>query len=242
MPTPFTHLAYGQRLIADAALPAALRDLIRAHYPAFLLGSIAPDGHHLCRLGREQTHFYAYERPMDEHPYRVMLQRYPALSQVDGAARAFTLGYIAHLALDEIWAVQMLRPHFVERAWGDRHLRFLMLHAVLIAMDERDRVVLSPETVSALGAADPRGWSPFMSDAALADWRRIIHRQIAPGGTSETYAVIAPRVGLTVGEIAALMADQARLERDLWANIPRALLAEVEAAMYAAAREQMMRY
>lgn len=242
MPTPFTHLAYGQRLIDDEALPASLRTFIRAHYPAFLLGSIAADGHHLCGLRREETHFYTYERPMDDHPYRVMLDRYPTLGQVKGAARAFTLGYIAHLALDEIWAVRMLRPHFVERNWGDRHLRFLMLHAALITMDERDRVVLSPETVSALGGADPHGWSPFMSDAALAEWRTIIHRQIVPGGSSETYAVIAPRVGLTVGQIAALMADQARLERDLWANIPRALLDEVEAAMYAAARDQMLGY
>ncbi|MCS7072674.1 MAG: zinc dependent phospholipase C family protein [Anaerolinea sp.] len=242
MPTPFTHLACAQRLITDEALPAALRAFIDAHYPAFLLGSVAADGHHLCGLRREETHFYAYERPMEDHPYRVMLARYPVLGQAEGAARAFTLGYIAHLALDEIWAVRMLRPHFVERNWGDRHIRFLMLHAILIVMDERDQALLSPETVAALGQADPRGWSPFMDDAALAEWRTIIHRQIAPGGTSETYAVIAPRVGLTVGQIAALMADQARLERDLWANIPRTLLAEVEAEMYAAARDHLLAY
>lgn len=242
MPTPFTHLACAQRLASDDALPGGLRALIRDHYPAFLLGSIAADGHHLCGRRREETHFYAYDRPMDDHPYRVMLGRYPELTGAHGARRAFTLGYISHLALDEVWAVRMLRPHFVDRAWGDRHLRFLMLHAILITMDERDAAALDAVTVTALGQADPEDWSPFMSDAPLAEWRTLIYRQIAPGGSSETYAVIAPRVGMSIEDVAALMTDRDRLERDLWANVPRPLLAEIEASMYAAARDQMMAY
>ena len=42
MPTPFMHMALAQRLIADPALPGATRDLLRASWGTFLLGSIAP--------------------------------------------------------------------------------------------------------------------------------------------------------------------------------------------------------
>lgn len=242
MPTPFTHLAYAQRLAVDAALPADLRSVIAIDAGAYWLGSVAADGHTLAGLKREATHFYAYDQPMADHPYRVMLAAHRAIAGQTGAARAFTLGYVSHLAIDEVWALHMLKPHFVDREWLDRRGRFLMLHALLVYMDERDLAALPPSITPALAAAQPGGWSPFMPDPALTTWRDIIARQIAPGGVSETYAIIAPRVGQTPDEFAALMADADRLERELWAHIPRAVLAEVEAAAYVTARSQMLAY
>lgn len=242
MPTPFTHLAYNQHLLTDDALPADLRALLTAHLPAYLLGGVAADGHTLAGLKREDTHFYAYDRPMTDHPYRVMTAQHPVIPGLRGAGLAFTLGYVAHLALDEVWALDMMKAHFVDRQWADRPMRFLMLHALLIHMDERDLAALTGEIAPALGAAQPAGWSPFMPDPALCAWRDVIHRQIVPGGVSETYAIIAPRVSRTEAEIAGLMADEAGLERDLWAHIPRSLLASVEARMMLTARDQMIAY
>jgi len=242
MPTPFTHLAYARRLAVDPALPADLRTAVRADAGAYWLGSVAADGHMLAGLKREATHFYTYDRPITDHPYRVMLTDHPVIAGLADAARAFTVGYVSHLAIDEVWALDMLKPHFVEREWLDRRGRFLMLHALLVFMDERDLAALPPAIVPALTAAQPSGWSPFMPDPALTEWRDIIARQIAPGGVSETYAIIAPRVGQTPDEFAALMADTERLERDLWANISRAALAAVEAVAYITARAQMLAY
>jgi hypothetical protein len=242
MPTPFTHLEAAQRLLQDEQIPHEVRDALQAECPAFLLGNIAADARTESGIKREDTHFYSYDKGITEHPWRVMMQTYPSLETAHSPAqRAFLAGYVAHLSMDEWWSLHMLGPHFGSREWAPRPQRFLMLHIILIYMDERDYDKLQPWQQATLEAAEPNNWTPFMSDTILCDWRDFIGRQVKPG-RSETLEVLGSRVNLKPADLRAILDDPERMHRDLWQHIPLSLLAEVEADMYRHAREQLMVY
>jgi hypothetical protein len=243
MPTPFTHLASAQRLLDDPALPASNRALLDAETPAFLLGSIAADGHSGAGLRREDTHFYTYDRPITAPLSDVMLARYPALAEpCSDARRAFIAGYVGHLALDEVWTEGAMRPYFIEPVWGSSSERFVMLNALLITMDERDQAYLRPSLMEQLQEAGPDGWLPFMPDSALIAWRDLIARQLAPGAPSGTLPIISARTGLTVADLRALVDSEAALNARLWAHVPQVAMVSVERQMQGAAIARVVDY
>jgi hypothetical protein len=245
MPTPFTHLETAQRFLTDRQLSPDKRDLLNAERSAFLLGSIAADARVGAGASRESTHFYAYDRPIEERAWRVMLQRYPGLQTPHSPAqRAFLAGYVGHLSIDEYWTLNMVRPYFVKREWNttSRDFRFLMLHIILSYMDERDLPRLEAWQHALLCAAEPYDWLPFMSDAILAGWRDFIGQQISPGGESRTLSLFGARIGKTAEELRAILDSPEQMEHGLWANVPPGDLARVEAEMYEFGREQMAVY
>jgi len=243
MPTPFTHLESAQRLLEDDHIPPQTRAALADELPAFLLGNIAADARTESGLKREDTHFYSYDKGITEHPWRVMMHVHPSLETAhDSAQRAFLAGYVAHLSMDEWWSLHMLGPHFAAREWAPRQTRFLMLHILLIYMDERDLNRLLPWQYETLSAAQPENWTPFMSDKILSDWRDFIARQIKEAGASETLAVLGSRINMQPPELRAILDSPAQMESDLWQHISPALLADVEADMYRHAREQMLAY
>ncbi len=242
MPTPFTHLAVAQRLLADDQLPAEVLRLIDAQRPAFLLGNIAADARISGNINREATHFFSYERPIDAHPWRVMLEQHAVLQAAHSdAQRAFLAGYVAHLSMDELWSIEMVRPHFFAANWGNPRLRFLMLHIILIHMDERDYEVLAAWQRESLRAAHPERWTPFMDDTTLREWRDFIGKQIAPG-SSQTLSVFGGRIQVAPEDLRTILDDPVRMAEELWTNVPQSLLAEVERHMYDHARAQMICY
>src|SRR5262245_50696408 len=112
MPTPFTHLEIGQRLLRDEDLSPDIRSALKDDSSAFLLGSIAADALSGGGGERSDTHFYFYDQPIARAPWRVMLEQFPALNPAaNSTQRAFLAGYVAHLAVDELWTMEMLRPH-----------------------------------------------------------------------------------------------------------------------------------
>lgn len=247
MPTPFTHLQIAQRLLDDDALDD--RHRLALNYEgggvrgAFLLGSVAADARVGAGIPRDKTHFYGYGQDIVEHPWQVMLRLNPGLRKPhDMAHRAFIAGYVAHLAVDEYWSQHMVAPHFFVREWGDRVLRFLMLHIILIVMDERDLTLLLPWQSDSLKSARPERWLPFISDTDLALWQKLIYEQIRPGGQSETLVIFGQRINRTPDEMRAILDSPAVLQSNLWDNISQSVLAEVEDGMYQFAREQMRIY
>lgn len=237
MPTPFTHLLTAQRALADA--PAILTD----HAGAFLLGSVVADAHGLAKLKREDTHFYAYDKPMEQTPWRLMLARNPSLRSPDDAAQtAFVAGYVLHLAMDEVFSLDMMRPYFGLGEWSTRFFRFYMLHIMLSWMDERDQALLDPALNQAMGEVKVGEWLPFFPKSALVAWRDLMWRQLRPGGVSETLAIMAPRVSKEPAELRAVLDDPDKVDRWLWANVPQADLARVEDKMNAYALAQMGEY
>jgi hypothetical protein len=242
MPTPFTHLEIAQRMLIDEHIPSEIRSALALEKPAFLLGSVAADARTSGDLTRESTHFYSYDKGITEHPWRVMLQQNPSLYQPTSLAhRTFIAAYVAHLTVDEIWSLQMLGPHFVKREWGSNTFRFLMLHVLLISMDERDYRALQPWEYPALARAMPDDWLPFMNDRILSEWRDFISEQISPDGHSQTLEVLGKRINKSPTEMRAIL-DSPQNQSDLWSNIAPDLLASVEAAMYQQACEQLCVY
>ena len=243
MPTPFTHLETAQRLLQDAEIPPVIREALAAESGAFLLGNIAADARTESGLRREDTHFYSYDKDITDHPWRVMMRRNTTLETPHSPAqRVFLAGYIAHLSIDEWWSLHMLGPHFAGREWGSRQFRFLMLHALLIYMDERDYASLEPWQHETLCSASPDQWLPFMNDRILSDWRDFIADQLPPAGDSQTLEVLGARINKTPAELRAILDSPERMEADLWQNIKPGLLAEVEAGMYHHARREMLTF
>jgi hypothetical protein len=194
-------------------------------------------------IQREATHFYTYDSPIVEHPWRVMLARHTALRHAATLAqRAFLAGYVAHLTMDELWSLHMVRPHFVERAWESQKHRFIMLHIILIHMDERDYGLLEPWQRPTLENALPNSWLPFINDADLSGWRDFIGQQLPPHGESRTLDVFGERIGMTAGALRAILDEPQQMQAGLWAYIAPSLLADVEATMYAGARADLLTY
>jgi hypothetical protein len=245
MPTPFTHLEIAQRLLCDAEIPDAFRALLNAERGAFLLGNIAADARVSSGITREATHFYAYDRPIEEHPWRVMVEKHPTLQQPHSRAQAaFVAGYVAHLSIDEAWGVELVRPRFVKHDWGEAgyEMRFLMLHVILTYMDERDLPKLESWQAEVLPTAAPDRWLPFMGDDILRQWRDYVAQQIAPGGKSLTLQVLGERIMKPPEELRAILDSPSQMEANLWRNVPRDFLVEAERKMYTHARQQVYRY
>lgn len=245
MPTPFTHLEIAQRLLLDKRLTPACRSLLRAQLPAFQLGSIVADARVASGQGREETHFYAYGVPISEKPWRRMLRLYPALRRArDEAHFAFIAGYVAHLASDEAWALKMVRPQFWGRDWPgvDRPQKFFALHLILTVMDERDEGALASWQAESLARCQPGDWLPFMPDSVLRGWRDMVAEQIRPAGKSQTLAIFAKRLRRDPAELRACLDDDACMERALWRQVPKTMLAHAERQVYCYSREQLAVY
>ncbi len=243
MPTPFTHLEVAQRLLKDESIPQNIRALLNAERGAFLLGSIAADARVGSGAPRSITHFYDYRDGISEHPWRLMIQQNPELLHPhDDAHRAFIAGYVAHLTVDEIWSLEMVGPHFVQREWGERETRFYMLHIILIHMDERDLTLLEAWQPESLIRAKPHNWLRFASDDDLRQWQTLIYDQIKPGGISRTLEIFGGRIGKKPAEIRAFLDDTFLMQSTLWDHITKDILNTVERHTYAHAREELIMY
>ena len=231
-----------QNLLRDERLAPICRRLLFRHRAAFQLGSIAADARVASGVGREVTHFYAYDRYITERPWRRLLNEHQALTAARGPAHlAFLAGYVAHLAADEAWTLKMVRPHFAGRQWPgvERHDKFFALHLILTVMDERDQAELEDWQAESLDSCQPDEWLPFMSDETLRAWRRLIAEQLMPDGESRTLEIFGGRLGLPPAFIRATLDDPADMRRRLWRHIPKALLETVERQMYVFARDQL---
>src|SRR5258707_1509474 len=240
MPTPFMHLAFAKRLISDENLPRPAHDLLEASWGAFLLGSIAPDARVSSGLDRGQTHFFEYLPEIDPPPVAAMLTRHSELRRspvTDDTQAAFVAGYASHLVMDEVWCTDLLFPVFFNSEWGTRQEKFLALHGVLATLDRRDRSLLPNEYYTHLSQAAPRGWLPFMDDAALSVWRDTIADQLAPGARSLTLDILAHRMSMPVEEFVAFVDDEASMNQRVWANVQRERLIAVEAGTSASTRD-----
>src|SRR5438094_833706 len=119
MPTPFTHLAAADELLARPELAPDVKADLRAELPAFLFGNTAPDVQTISGQPREATHFF--QVPLQGAPPagRQMLGSFPALAAraaLPAAQAAFVAGYLAHLVFDQIWIRDIFEPFFGEAA------------------------------------------------------------------------------------------------------------------------------
>lgn len=236
MPTPFSHLWIAHRMLADSRLADV--SLLTQHLPDFLLGSVAADARPDTDSPREATHFYRYDRPINGHIWRTMFDNFPELHEPQSDAhRAFLAGYVGHLAVDEYWSLNMLKPHFAEADWGGSlKQRFTILHYLLIYMDERDEDRLPPDYPALLKQSEPDEWLPFLPDDTLRGWRDYIADQII--GDSETVEIFGGRINIAPDDIRGTINDSDSMQAMLWDHIPLDLLHEIEGEMFRFAVEQ----
>lgn len=242
MPTPFTHLEITLRLMSDPLVPESVRKFIERNHADFLLGGVIADQRPEGGK-RVDTHFYEYTEPMPDNPWREMFRQHPSLKEPESEAhKAFLTAYVAHLSADEYWSRYMLRPHFANSDWGgDIRGRFYLLHMLLITMDERDQTSL-PEGIGAvMKNSQPQNWLPFLTDALICDWRDFIAQQIDEDD-SQTLVIFGGRIRTSPEKVRELLDDEDYMQSQLWANVSREILAEIESKLYAFAREQMLVY
>ena len=88
---------------------------VHDHIGSFYLGSTSPDIRAMTKWPREQTHFAPLSVREVGTGTRTMFRNYPQLldeSSHSHATRTFLLGYICHLASDEVWITTVYRPNF----------------------------------------------------------------------------------------------------------------------------------
>lgn len=242
MPTPFTHLIKAQQLLEDERLSSDARSVLRQELPAFLLGNIAPDAHHMAHttdIRRETTHFYDYAPVIDPLATVKILQDFPGLQPQyiqNPSQRVFVAGYLAHLAVDEIWATEIVHPFWFGE-WGDRRTRHFAFTALVALLDTRDFERMPSGYYDLLGRAKPNDWLPFLPDDALIKWRDVIIEQIQPGGVPETLMILGRTVYSGYQDLVDMVNSPQRQSAELWSNFPEARAAAVENDAY----EHMLR-
>jgi hypothetical protein len=240
---PFlTHLVIGEQVWRALDLATPPTDGRRGpgadDYGTFLFGCLAPDVDKFCAgLDQATTHFlpkdegyaYAWRRSKHflDHQAELLRARFHALSVEE---RAFVLGYLCHVATDEISARWAETQEADMRASG---ARLPDVDAMLTAIDPRFWTLAADPKgiIGALSmAAIPRATLPFVPAACLRAMHQIILPQVREGGGLEPYLrmVRRHRHWLRRGRVSDAT-DDARLEAEL-ANLRQRLQADLPAS------------
>lgn len=221
MPTPFMHLHMAEQL--GAQVSAELKPLLAAHWPAFLLGSIAPDFQSFCDVPRQATHFYAIPpEPEDYGAFDRLLNAYPALAEPAGLMpdeAVFWAAYGIHLLFDLFWDHQLLTPVFRQADWAEPFVRYNAHNTLLTFLDRRALAALSPTVCDQLLRAHSEGWLPFAPGAELAYLQDYVAAQLAPGAAVQTVEIYARRMGVTPEAFAAQLADENWMETHVFCHV-----------------------
>jgi hypothetical protein len=241
MPTPFNHLRIAADLLTAPGLPAEVHALLKAERPAFLLGNIAPDVQSLTGELREATHFFPV--PIGNAPTAAscMFTAHPSLAaphMLPAAHAAFLSGYLAHLEFDQQWVRAIFEPVFgPDQTWGTFPERLYLHNALRSFWDFGDLALLPDETASALSAARPTTWLPFVADEDLARWRDVIADQLHTGtGAEETLRVFAARMQTDAASFGALVHSPTAMAERVFSRVAWAEVETYRAQALAASR------
>lgn len=201
-----------------------LQTSLAAEWPAFYLGSVAPDVNAISTLPRASTHFYDIPPDPDETAYGTMLAQYPQLADLAAMPPGQAIcvaAYSAHLMLDLIWLREVVYPFFyLAEDLGDRQQRRLT-HFILLTYLDTIALDRLPETaVSTLAAAQSNHWLPFIDDEILVAWQEMLVAQLQPGTPVKTVEIYAGRLKITPEEFAANLQDPTWMQEQVFDKIP----------------------
>lgn len=226
MPTPFMHLHIAEQInqLAQQNSNGRLHQALAAEWPAFYLGSVAPDVNAISAIPRSGTHFYSMPPAQEEMAYPTMLAQYPQLkydAAISAAQAMCVAAYSAHLMLDLIWLREVVYPFFyLPKTLGDRQQRELT-HFILLTYLDTIALNALPETaVITLAAAQSQQWLPFVDDAVLTEWRDLLVAQLTPGAPVKTVEIYAGRLGMSPDEFATNLQDPAWMQTQVFDKIP----------------------
>lgn len=222
------HLDVAERirseLVARQGENGRLARCLIAEWPAFYLGSVAPDYQTICDIPREDTHFY----PLPPEPYNQawprMLAQHRELadaSLLPPDQAVFIAAYSAHLMLDLLWFREILVPYFFRAAdIGDVAQRRLLHNILLTYLDMQALETLPRAAAETLAAAEPCHWLPFAADADLVRWRDMLVAQLWPGAEVQTIAIYAERLGIAPEVFRMNIEDPAWMQTQVFDKIP----------------------
>ena len=229
MPTPFMHLEIAELIRSSDQLTEPSKSYLELEFPAFYLGSVAPDVQSVANMKRAETHFYNVPPASTEQPYETMLRYYPQLANpgtlpIDQAV--FIAGYCAHLMLDLRWYHEVLIPFFVENQnWASHRRAFLVHNTLLTYLDKSAVEGLPMDASSTLSSAKPKNWLPFADDSDLVKWRDQLVEQLKPGAMLQTVEVYSHRMGMSAIDFEGNLNKSGWMNRHLFSKVP---VSEVE--------------
>ena len=156
---------------------------VHDHLGSCFLGSTAPDIRAMTKWDRQRTHFSSLGVESVGVGTKKMFEQHPELADSQTQSpetRAFLLGYVSHLAADEVWITTMFRPYFGEGTpvAGDQLEGHLWDRALQLDMDRRvlaqDMPVLNSEEM--LLDSDSEVAVGFLEEEVLREWQSWVSR------------------------------------------------------------------
>lgn len=236
------HLHTAERIracLASSSQPhhARLLALLQTDWPAFYLGSIAPDFQAICAVDRFDTHFYPIPpEPDDYDAFGRMLTQHQSLSNAAALPRTAaiaTAGYGAHLLYDLIWDHSVLTPRFRNSDWGEVWERYVAHNTLLTFLDREAHAQLPLTAGKTLASAKGlEEWLPFAPNGILLSWQTLLVNQLKPGAALETVSVYAKRMRLSPEQFAAQLDDTVWMESHVFSRVnPEAVYATLDSAI-----------
>lgn len=111
MPNLPTHIYF-----ALTALDSIKVDFLDEHIEAYMLGSTSPDIRAITKKNRSVYHFVELDFKSVGEGISNLKSQYPKwknLSTCDDETKAFMMGYVSHLVLDETYITKVFRPYFM---------------------------------------------------------------------------------------------------------------------------------
>jgi hypothetical protein len=242
MPTPFMHLHIAEQILEQTSVKGngRLHTLLMAEWPAFYLGSVAPDVNAISDISREGTHFYKMPPAEEEMAYPTLLKKYPQLNNlpaISSAQAVCVAAYSAHLMLDLIWLREVVYPYFyLPKTLGSRQQREIIHFTLLTYLDTLALQALPKTAVSTLAAATDRQYLPFIEDVILYRWRDMLVAQLQPNEPIKTVEIYAERLGIAAPEFEANMQNSHWMQTHLFDQIP---VGKVQAILQAAVPQSL---
>ncbi len=210
--------------LSRPGLEDPLLTIIVDQWPAFYLGSVAPDFQTINDIPREETHFSRMPPETRDQSLNVMRARYPQLwpgKSIRPGQAAFVAAYLVHLQLDLIWHFDVVVPYFAQAPIGSDIRNAYLIHQILLAYLDHSALELLPQnSAETLAMAAPDRWLPFASDQQLIDWRDFLVTQLLPGAMTQTIRIFAERLRMTPDEFAAKLHDPDWMNDELFSRVP----------------------
>ena len=156
---------------------------LSSHVGSLFLGSTAPDIRAMTKWPRERTHFAPITVEAVGTGARAMFEQYPELADarsLSPASQAFLLGYISHLAADEVWITTVFQVYFDNRSTvaGSEVEAHIWDRALQLDMDRQalPEIHGHRQAGEAMACAEQGVQVGFLEADVLQEWREWVRR------------------------------------------------------------------
>lgn len=175
MPLIYYHLSIASEAAETLESPILLNNL-----ECYLGGAISPDAHFVGNVSRLHTHFFDLADDDEQSGPDLLFQQHPCFSdgsELEDRTRAFIVGYVSHLIVDDAWTTDIYRPFFGKNSPLGGDTAANMLDRMLqYETDRRER--LDKPKLAAI-REKIHGWDADMDigivdNTALCNWRDFV--------------------------------------------------------------------